>query len=96
MISAVLKDRLAGERRVAIIPAALAGLTKLGLEVVVETGAGEAAGFPDAAFVEKGARIVASRAEALAAAEILLQVRPLRGGDESFRSTNTSVSPGLL
>ena len=83
MIAAILKDRLEGERRVAIIPAALPALAKLGLEVVVEAGAGEAAGFPDATFVEKAARIVPSRAEALKAAEILLQVRPLRGADLS-------------
>ena len=81
MIAAILKDTLEGERRVAIIPIALPALTKLGMEVVVEAGAGDAAGFPDAAFVEKGARIVPSRAEALKAAEILLQVRPLRGAD---------------
>jgi NAD(P) transhydrogenase subunit alpha len=80
MIVAVLKETLEGERRVALIPAALPPLVKLGLEIVVEAGAGDAAGFPDAAYVEKGARIVASRAEAIAAAEILLQVRPLRGG----------------
>ncbi len=81
MIAAVLKETLEGERRVAVIPAALPALTKLGLEVVVEAGAGDAAGFPDAAFVEKGARVVASRAEALKDGEILLQVRPLRGAD---------------
>jgi H+-translocating NAD(P) transhydrogenase subunit alpha len=84
MIAGILKETLAGEHRVAIIPAALPALTKLGIEVVVETGAGDAAGFPDAAYVEKGARIAGSRAEALEAAEVLLQVRPLRGPDASF------------
>ena len=58
MIAAILKDTLAGERRVAMIPASLAALAKLGIETVVETGAGDAAGFPDAAYVEKGARVV--------------------------------------
>ena len=51
----------------------------------MEAGAGVAAGFPDATYVEKGARIVGSRAEALRAAEILLQVRPLRGPDAGLR-----------
>jgi proton-translocating NAD(P)+ transhydrogenase subunit alpha len=97
MIAAVLKDLMEGERRVAIIPAALPALTKLGLEVVVEAGAGDAAGFPDAAFVEKGARIVGSRGEALKAAEILLQVRPLRGPDASFEGiTPRHVTVGFL
>jgi H+-translocating NAD(P) transhydrogenase subunit alpha len=90
MIAAVLKDTLDGERRVAIIPASLPVLAKLGLEVVVESGAGVPAGFPDAAYAEKGARIVASRAEALAAAELLLQVRPL-GGDLSGLSARHTV-----
>ena len=84
MIAAILKDTLAGEHRVAMIPASLAALAKLGIETVVETGAGAAAGFPDAAYVEKGARVVASRAEALKAADLLLQVRPLRGPDSIF------------
>ena len=63
----------------------------------MEAGAGDAAGFPDAAYVEKGARIVASRAEALKAAEILLQVRPLRGPDAIFEGiTPRHVTVGFL
>ncbi len=84
MIAAILKETLLGERRVAMIPASLPALAKLGLEVILEKGAGEAAGFPDAAYVEKGARVVATRAEALSAADLLLQVRPLRGADAIF------------
>ena len=79
MIVAVLRDTAEGERRVALIPASLPALIKSGLEIVVETGAGASAGFPDAAYVEKGARIAANRAEALGAAEVALSVRPLRG-----------------
>lgn len=78
---AVLKDTFAGERRVAMIPASIPALVKLGAEVIVEAGAGASAGFTDAAFVEKGARIVGTRAEAIAAGDVLLQVRPLRGPD---------------
>jgi hypothetical protein len=96
MIAAVLKDTQAGERRVAIIPAALPALTKLGIEVVVESGAGLAAGFPDAAFVEKGARIASSRAEAIAGAEVLLQVRPLRGEAALEGLTPRHVMVGFL
>jgi proton-translocating NAD(P)+ transhydrogenase subunit alpha len=97
VIAAILKETLDGEHRVAIIPAAMPALTKLGLEVVVEVGAGDAAGFPDAAFVEKGARIAASRAEALKVAEVLLQVRPLRGPDTIFEGiTPRHVTVGFL
>jgi H+-translocating NAD(P) transhydrogenase subunit alpha len=58
-----------GERRVATVPAVVPLLTKLGLEVVVESGAGEAAGFLDEAYSAKGARI-ADRAEVLRSAVV--------------------------
>ncbi|NCX97251.1 MAG: NAD(P)(+) transhydrogenase (Re/Si-specific) subunit alpha, partial [Planctomycetia bacterium] len=70
---AVLKETFPGERRVALVPAAIASLTKSGLEVVVEAGAGAAAGFPDDAYRGAGAVIV-SRDEAFAA-DCLLTVR---------------------
>ena len=77
MIVGVAKETASGERRVAIVPPALAMLAKAGLDVVIETGAGEAAGFPDAAYTGKGARVRPSREEVLASARIVLQVRPL-------------------
>jgi NAD(P) transhydrogenase subunit alpha len=48
----VPKETFPGERRVGIVPAVLPALKKLGLDVVLERGAGEAAGFPDAAYAE--------------------------------------------
>lgn len=74
MIVGVPKERFAGERRVAVTPAIVPSLTKAGLEVIVQHEAGEAAGFPDAQYQEKGARLVASRADVLAA-DVILQVR---------------------
>jgi NAD(P) transhydrogenase subunit alpha len=53
-----------GEKRVATVPVVVPSLIKLGLEVVVERGAGEAAGFLDEAYTAKGARI-GDRAEVL-------------------------------
>src|SRR4051812_3197952 len=64
-----------GERRVALVPASIAVLKKAGLDVLVEAGAGERAGFTDAAYQEKGAQLVTSRAELFAAAGIVLHVR---------------------
>ena len=97
MIAAVLRTTWTASGGSPSSPPRCRGWTKLGLEVVVEAGAGDAAGFPDAAFVEKGARIVGSRAEALKAAEILLQVRPLRGADASFEGiTPRHVTVGFL
>ena len=49
------KEASAGETRVAVIPAGAATLAKAGLQVAVETGAGVAAGFPDAAYAAQGA-----------------------------------------
>lgn len=58
----------------ALVPAAIAPLLKAGLEVLIETQAGAAAGFPDEQYVEKGAKIAASRDEVFAA-DVILQVR---------------------
>lgn len=49
----VPKETFPGERRVAISPASLPALNKSGIEVSVETGAGEQAGDPDSAYVIK-------------------------------------------
>jgi NAD(P) transhydrogenase subunit alpha len=76
MIVAATKETFPGERRVALVPALVPGLVKAGLEVHIERGAGEAAGFSDAQYVEKGAKIVDSRAEVFAA-DCVLSVRAL-------------------
>ena len=75
MIVGIPRETYPGERRVAIVPAILPSLAKAGLEAVVETGAGTAAGYPDAGYVEKGARIASSRAEVFRSADVVLQVR---------------------
>ena len=74
MIVGVPKESYPGERRVALVPVAIPNLTKSGLEVVVESGAGEQAGYPDAAYAEKGAKILPDRAAVFSAAEIVVQV----------------------
>ena len=74
MIVGVPKESYPGERRVALVPAAIPNLTKAGLEVVVEAGAGLQAGYPDAAYVEKGAKILPDRAAVFSTADIVLQV----------------------
>ncbi|HSS98343.1 MAG TPA: hypothetical protein VLK33_14995, partial [Terriglobales bacterium] len=81
----VLKETFPGERRVALTPNLVPTLTKAGHEVVVETSAGQSAGFLDAHYVDKGAKI-APRIEVFTA-ELLLQVRglganPIAGRDD--------------
>ena len=65
------------ERRVALVPAHVPKLVELGLEVLVQKGAGERAGFPDASYQEQGTRLVSDRTELFASADVLLQVHPL-------------------
>ena len=55
---AVLKETFPGERRVALVPAAIPPLLKAGLEIAVEAGAGAAAGFSDDAYRAAGATVV--------------------------------------
>ncbi|MBL9084794.1 MAG: Re/Si-specific NAD(P)(+) transhydrogenase subunit alpha [Planctomycetales bacterium] len=73
----VVQESFPGEQRVALVPASVPALVKAGLEVVVETGAGTAAGYPDAQFRDRGAAIAATRAEVFQTADIVLQVRSL-------------------
>jgi len=74
MIVGVPRESFPGERRVALVPAVVPNLTKAGLEGFVEGGAGFAAGYPDADYVAKGAKIFASRAEVFRMADIVAQV----------------------
>jgi H+-translocating NAD(P) transhydrogenase subunit alpha len=74
MIVGVPKESFPGERRVALVPAAIPQLTKAKLEIVIEAGAGAEAGYPDAAYAEKGAKILGSRAEVFKTADIIFQV----------------------
>ncbi len=74
MIVGVPKETYPGERRVALIPAVVPNLAKAGLEVIVESGAGLQAGYTDAAFTDKGAKIVPDRAAVFSQADILTQV----------------------
>ena len=59
-----------------MIPTGVALLKKAGLDVVIEQGAGTAAGFPDAAYVQSGAQI-AARSEVFSTSDIILQVRSM-------------------
>lgn len=82
----VPRETFAGERRVAMVPRAMEILAKSGVEFLVETGAGEAAGFPDREYQERGARIAASRAEVFEASAVLVQVRTLGANPEEGRA----------
>lgn len=94
MIVGVVKETFPHERRVALVPSAIGPLVKAGLTVRMEQGAGLAAGFPDAQFVEKGVEIV-SRQQALEA-EILLQVRSLGANPQAGHFDLEFLRPGQI
>ena len=72
----VPKETFPGEQRVALVPPVVPFLTKAGHEVLLERGAGVAAGCPDDQFTERGARM-SSRADLFQQADVILQVRGL-------------------
>ena len=74
MIVGVPKESYPGERRVALVPLAIPALTKAGFEIVLEQGAGAEAGYPDALYAEKGAKIASDRAAVFGAADIVTQL----------------------
>jgi NAD(P) transhydrogenase subunit alpha len=81
MKAGVLRETWPGETRVAVVPATLQPLAKAGFELLVESGAGDAAGYPDAQYLDKGARI-ADRDAVLGEARLLLTVRSLAGSHD--------------
>jgi NAD(P) transhydrogenase subunit alpha len=74
MVIGVPKETFPGERRVALVPSVLASLQKAGFEVLIEAGAGYSAGYPDADYASKGAKVVASRSEIFQRGDIIAQV----------------------
>ncbi len=73
---AVLKESEEGENRVAVIPDSIKRLNKNGFEVLIESGAGLAAGHSDQDYQAKGATIVATAQELMAQADCVVKVRP--------------------
>ena len=92
---AVPLETYPGERRVALIPAAIGPLKKLGLEVRIEAGAGQQAGYPDQAYAEAGAEMVADR-ETLFASDIIAQVRTAGANREGFQADLSRLKQGQI
>jgi NAD(P) transhydrogenase subunit alpha len=86
VIVGVPKESFPGERRVALVPLVIPNLAKAGIEVVIEQGAGVEAGFPDAAYTEKGAKILPDRAAVFAQADIITQVLCYGSNDRTGRA----------
>ena len=73
---AVLKECAAGEQRVAIVPEVVARFGKLGVEVLIEEGAGAAAYQPDQSYTEAGATVVQDAERLYREADVVLRVQP--------------------
>src|ERR1017187_4833112 len=86
MIVGVPRETYPGERRVALVPGVIPNLSKAGIEVVIEAGAGIEAGFPDAEYAAKGAKILGSRAEVFSAADIVIQVLCYGSNDQTGKA----------
>ena len=95
MIVGVPKETFPGERRVALVPTALRPLIKAGLEVIVETGAGADAGYPDSAYADKGAKIASSRDEVFGA-DIVVQVRGYGANPEEGKADVERLRSGQI
>ena len=72
---AVPREIKSGEKRVALVPDIISKLTKVGLEVVIESGAGVAAQYSDKQFSDAGAQVKST--DVIADADVVLSVQPL-------------------
>ncbi len=95
----VPRETFPGETRVAMVPAVVAVLAKSGVSVVMERGAGEGSGYPDAAFEAKGASL-ASRDDVFARAQVVAQVRvaganPAGTRDDALRYRRGQIVIGM-
>ena len=75
MLIAVPKEIREGEKRVALVPDVINKLTRLGLDVVIESGAGLHSQASDAEFVAAGAKVESG--DVLKSADVVLSVQPL-------------------
>src|SRR6476646_190527 len=73
---AVPKETAPGERRVALVPESAKKLKQVGYDIAAESGAGEAAGYPDASYRDVGVAIEPDLAGLLGAADVVLRVGP--------------------
>lgn len=90
----VVRETAPGERRVALVPDALAKLTAAGIEILIEKGAGTGALIPDSAYEAAGAKVVAT-GELYQQADVILRVQK-PSGDEVNRLRKGQALIGLL
>lgn len=92
VVIGIPRETFPGERRVGITPRQCDALRKSQIECIVEHSAGLEAGFPDALYEARGARL-ASRADVFAQAEAIVQVRCLGANPKEGRADLPSIRP---
>ncbi|MEM9726042.1 MAG: Re/Si-specific NAD(P)(+) transhydrogenase subunit alpha [Pseudomonadota bacterium] len=89
----VPREIFEGEKRVALTPETAGRIQKLGYELMIESGAGEAASFSDDAYREAGVEVVPDAASVWSSADIVMKVRgPEAGEVEQVREGQTLIS----
>jgi H+-translocating NAD(P) transhydrogenase subunit alpha len=88
----VVHETAPGERRVALIPPEVEAIRKAGHDVIVETGAGSAAGFSDATYAERGAKVGGH--DDVFAAELLVFVRAPGADEHDAAAHLAALRPG--
>jgi H+-translocating NAD(P) transhydrogenase subunit alpha len=96
MTVGVPRESYPGERRVALVPSVVANLKKAGLDVVVEQNAGLEAGYPDAEYTAKGAKVARDRAEVFRTADIIVQVLCYGSNDKTGKADVPLYRPDQL
>ena len=84
------------ERRVALVPTSVPTLTRAGLEVLIEKGAGENAGFPDAAYEGQGARLISERSSLFDSADVFLGVNGWRANPDAGEADLQLIRSGQV
>ncbi|MCZ6689545.1 MAG: Re/Si-specific NAD(P)(+) transhydrogenase subunit alpha [Planctomycetota bacterium] len=96
MIIGVPTETYPDERRVALVPSFVSKLTKAGMEILVEEGAGSKAGYPDATYKEQGARLVPDASEIFSKAKVVLRVHVLGGKAGNGRADLKKLQSGQV
>jgi NAD(P) transhydrogenase subunit alpha len=91
VIIGVPKEIATDERRVALVPDGVKALKKLGVDVLIETGAGVAAGFTDESYVAEEAKLAAGAAELYGTADIVIKVQPPEGAEVTSLRDGTAL-----
>jgi len=96
MVIGVPRESFPGERRVALVPAVVPSLAKAGFQVVIEAGAGLAAGYLDSEYTAKGAQLAAARADVFRQADVVVQVLCHGSNDRTGQADLPQLRTGQL